>query len=625
MSDGFITFDREWRITYVNRAAEVYFGKSRDEMLGHDNWQLYPEAVGSEMHRRMLAAAAAREAVELEVQAPASLRWVAMRCYPSESGMAIYFRDVTAEKQARETLRESEERFRALFEHNLDGVLLTTPEGGILAANPALCRLLGRSEAELCRGGRALVVDFSDPRLAEFIAARASKGRAVGEMTLLHADGHKIPVEVSSAIFTAPDGSPRITMVVRDLTATRKAERALHLMAEATAVLTESLDHSVTVASLTRLMVPELADICVVDVAEGDRLQRVAVAERDRTDENLVAGIRHGQAHTTRPVGITHVFSTGQPEVVPEVTDAWMELAAENPEQLELARQVRPTSMLIVPIALHGKPRGVMSLGMRTSGRRFSADDIPLAQAIANRAGIAIEHARLYAEAVEGRRLRDEMLGIVSHDLKNPLNTIALANSLLARRAGGPETALIQRSFDRAYRLIQDLLTTALIDGGKMPLAVEETSLTAVLEEAVTLHRALAEERSLQLTASLPAGLPPVTIDRHRILQAASNLLGNALKFTARGGSVRVEAGTTDREVWFSVTDTGQGISREALSHVFDRFWRDPTTREPGVGLGLAIVKGIADAHGARIDVASEVGQGSTFTVHLPRVAAPRT
>lgn len=162
ISDGIVVYDREWRITYVNRSAAEYFEQPRDALLGKTFAQAFPGAVGTEFEDLLRRAASGTEPVEVESFSAARKRWVALRAHPSEQGLAVYFRDVTERRRADDERRENEERLRAVVAHNLSGILFTAPTGEIFAANPAACQLLGRSEEELCAGGRAAIVDASD-------------------------------------------------------------------------------------------------------------------------------------------------------------------------------------------------------------------------------------------------------------------------------------------------------------------------------------------------------------------------------------------------------------------------------------------------------------------------------
>ncbi|HSN27964.1 MAG TPA: HAMP domain-containing sensor histidine kinase, partial [Kofleriaceae bacterium] len=176
-----------------------------------------------------------------------------------------------------------------------------------------------------------------------------------------------------------------------------------------------------------------------------------------------------------------------------------------------------------------------------------------------------------------------------------------------------------KRGADRMLRLIEDLLDVARIDSGTLRIEPSRTDVVAMLEDQLEQHRVLAADRRITLVRDFERGLGHAHADRHRIGQALANLVGNALKFTQPGGTIRIGADVSGDRVAIWVSDTGPGIPSEHLGHIFDRFWQ-PEQRRDGVGLGLAIVKGIIDAHGGAIDVESTVGVGTTFRFTLPRV-----
>lgn len=220
--------------------------------------------------------------------------------------------------------------------------------------------------------------------------------------------------------------------------------------------------------------------------------------------------------------------------------------------------------------------------------------------------------------------IREEVLSIVSHDLRNPLGVISAAADLLLdlpldRDQRRTQAEIISRTTDRMGRLIQDLLDVSRIEEGALVVRPSAEEPGALVEEVVTLFGGQAEEAGVTLEGDVDADLPRARADRDRIIQALSNLVSNALKFTPEGGRVRVGAHRAGPgEVALTVSDTGRGIAPDALERLFDRFWQADRHDRSGAGLGLAIVRGIAEAHGGRVEVASELGQGSTFTVVLP-------
>jgi signal transduction histidine kinase len=229
------------------------------------------------------------------------------------------------------------------------------------------------------------------------------------------------------------------------------------------------------------------------------------------------------------------------------------------------------------------------------------------------------------AEAEAAVATRDELLAIVSHDLRTPLGTIINGASFLqginfegAERKHIHETAqTILRSAERMTRLIADLLDLAQIEAGKLAVEQKPHDVEGIVREGIEMLRALATKGDLKLESIVSAGIQ-VHCDRERVLQIFSNLVGNAVKFTPKGGSIFIEARGSGLEALFLVRDTGHGISEAELPKIFDRFWQAQKHNRGGIGLGLSIVKGLVEAHGGRLWVESKLGAGTTFFFTLP-------
>jgi signal transduction histidine kinase len=214
----------------------------------------------------------------------------------------------------------------------------------------------------------------------------------------------------------------------------------------------------------------------------------------------------------------------------------------------------------------------------------------------------------------------------VAHDLRNPLTAISMYASLLLEMPRDADTQrgqlrTVLELTDQMNRLIQDLLDASRIEAGQLRVNPAPLRLPPLLADAAEMVRMAAAERGVSLRVQAAEGLPPVLADRDRVLQVLSNLLGNAVKFTPRGGDVLVLASARDGVVEVAVADTGAGIAPEQLPHVFDRFWQGDARRK-GAGLGLAIARGIVEAHGGSIRAESDPGRGSTFTFTLPAARA---
>jgi signal transduction histidine kinase len=229
------------------------------------------------------------------------------------------------------------------------------------------------------------------------------------------------------------------------------------------------------------------------------------------------------------------------------------------------------------------------------------------------------EEQRHVAESLV--RSRDEILGVVSHDLRNPLTTIALSTQLIPDSSADERREHVETivaTTRRMQRLIQDLLDATKIEHGPMSIRHDPIEPESVAREAVAAHKPLAAEKDIRFESSIGTPLPALRGDRDRLLQAIANLLGNALKFTPSGGTIRFAVEPIDSVVRFTVSDTGPGIPASDMPHLFEPFWQAKKTAHLGAGLGLKITRAIVEAHGGDISVSNIAGAGACFTLELP-------
>jgi PAS domain S-box-containing protein len=238
--------------------------------------------------------------------------------------------------------------------------------------------------------------------------------------------------------------------------------------------------------------------------------------------------------------------------------------------------------------------------------------------------------------ALRATRARDEILGVVAHDLRNPLSSVKMCTSALASGAvasGMPAraaervtelTGVIQEAVTWMEHIIRDLLDVTALEAGRLSMTPVPLPVEDVLDAVEGMYTPIAGEAQVAFSvrADLDPPPPPVMADPDRLLQALGNLTGNALKFTQPGGTVSVQVSVLHRDtgefVRFEIADTGPGISADQLPHIFDRFWQVRQTIRAGAGLGLAIAMGIAEAHGGSLHVESEVGRGTRFWMDIP-------
>jgi PAS domain S-box-containing protein len=418
--------------------------------------------------------------------------------------------------------------------------------------------------------------------------------------------------------------------IAEDITEQKRIEKEQQFLAAASVALSASLEYEQTLANLTRLAVQNVADWAAVDVVnEQGRLSRLKVASADPAQTALCAVLEQMPRDRDLPHLMQSVIESKRPIVVEQVTRPYLESLARGPGHLQALLATGVTSFVAVPLLMRGQPLGALFLGSSTLSHVMGQNDLRLAEALADRAATAIENARLYRSSVHATHLRDQVLGVVAHDLRNPLSAI-LAQLWALRRHGAESerravkpAEVIERAAKRMNRLIQDLLDVAVLESGQLNIKRAQLATRDLIVGAVDMQRPLASSSSLELRVELDGDLPDIWGDKDRLLQVFENLIGNAIKFTKPGGRITVGAASRDHEVTFRVADSGSGIAPENLPRVFDRFWQ-ATSRagRVGAGLGLPITKGIVEAHAGRIWVESAAGSGTTFFFTIPTAFA---
>jgi len=391
-----------------------------------------------------------------------------------------------------------------------------------------------------------------------------------------------------------------------------REERRAAFLAAAGQELTSSLDFAQTIATLARLYVPNLGEICSIDLTEGEGTLRCAAVRHRDEQRDAEMQKRVGTVAAEIPEVVARAMRERAPQVFSGISD------------LNAAMR----SMMIVPLVSRGQTIGVVTV-VAAEGRVFAREDVALASELARHGSLASDNARLYLESQQAVHAREEVLAIVSHDLRNPLNAVTLAAQLMRMSDGMPAEELeqletIELSAQRMRRLIEDLLDVTRLEGGKqLPIEPAPLDVKELLDQTYELFKGQASASSIELRCEAGDDLPPVHADHHRVSQVLSNLVGNSMKFTPAGGRIAVRAARSDSEVRFTVSDTGSGIPQRNLKDIFNPYWQAKRTARLGAGLGLPIAKGIVEAHGGRIWVESEPGKGTTFTFTLPVAVGP--
>ncbi len=548
-------------------------------------------------------------------------------------GVTNVARDLTERKRVEDAQRESEERLRLLLDSVQDhGVFMVSPDGQVASWSPGAEKLQGYREEEVMG---ASLSRFFPPEEVEngtperLIQEAVAEGRAEYEGWLVRRGGGTFWASMSLGAVRDRHGQLRgFSNVTRDLTERMRAERALSFLADVGTMLAGSLDYRTTLEKVVHLATRAVAHACVVEMLEGQHIQPVAVGHVDPDKEPILQkAVRSMPLESRLGHGVVHVVRGGKPELKPGISDMdWLSEALGIAEP-NVLRDLGMQSYMCVPLTARGKTFGAMVF-MAAPGRHYASDDLLLAEELARRAALAIDNARLYEQAQTAIRMREEVLAIVSHDLRTPLGMIQMgADQLLSEPLGSEQRAgthriaeRIRRASVRMIHLIRDLLDFSSIEAGQLRIEVSDQDADELVAEVVEALQPTAAEKGIRLERETEPSHLKVRCDRERIVQVFSNLIGNALKFTGEGGSVTIRTRREGDRAVFSVSDTGPGISEENLRHIFDRYWKATRTAGESFGLGLAISKALIESHNGELRAESRVGQGTTFFFTLPLV-----
>lgn len=394
-------------------------------------------------------------------------------------------------------------------------------------------------------------------------------------------------------------------------------------------VLNSSLDYRATIQSVARLCTGFLAEYCIVHVEDAGEIRALGIAHSDLDREE---GLR--EILRLLPIGpssrnpVVEVLRSGRSRLMSQVGEAELASLTGSSPHGDHLRELGLTSVLMVPLTARGHTLGAISLARTGKAPPYGEEDLATVEEIAQRAALPVDNARLYREARREAKARERTLGVVSHDLRNALNSALLHSDLLldlnaeqlTGAQGRKQMMGLRRSLDHMQRLVKDLLDVENIESGRLSLHLAPLDLRGLAGEIEEMFAPLARERGVELYVELPPISAGPAADHVRIVQVVSNLVTNALEFTPAGGRVALTA-TEDGEVMrFCVQDNGAGIATEDLPHVFDRHWRGESSprRSGGSGLGLTIVRGLVQAHGGETWVHSAKGAGSSFYFTLP-------
>ena len=664
------------RVTFASRRACDLLGYPREQWLSEPDFLLRHVPMSDREATESILRAVAkggddRHCEHRMVTASGSTLWFRTEVHATRNAdgdvtaLAGLMLDITDRVRIERALADREASFRMMFAANPHPMWVYEVESlRFLEVNQACVQQYGYSRDEFLRMS---IKDVRPPgeveRLLEALATYT--GESIREyphlFRHLRKDGSTFEAEITTHALEFAGKRARLTLA-RDVSERVRIEegktRLLAAEQEARAVAVETqrrveflyratgeigsspLDFASRLAALPRVVVPALGDWALADIVKPDgAIERVEVVHRDpaRAESARILRLRT-QLELDAPVGIPRAVRTGEPVVYLDIEPEHLSpdhpklpVGTHDPNQLVLLRELGMRSFVCVPLIARDKVMGTLTVVSADDPQRYQPPDVALLVDLARRAALALDNARLYTEAQEAIRAREDFLSVASHELRTPVTSLQLAVQSVVQllESGHLEDAppefigsileAAKRQSRRLEKLVEALLDVSRITAGRLELAREKVDLVQVVAEVVAGVRdeAAAAECtfSVELADEMTGHWDPL-----RLEQVATNLLSNAIKYGV-GGPVRVVVEGDARTARLRVSDSGIGIAPEMQERIFERFERAvPASNYGGLGLGLFIARRIVEAHGGIISVDSKEGEGATFTVELPRV-----
>ncbi len=475
----------------------------------------------------------------------------------------------------------------------------------------------------ISRDGKETPIDDSSAPILD------DKGHIMGAILVFRDISERRAVEKERTRLLDSEHQARLQAEVARYDA-EAAQSRLSFLADVSKILVASLDYQTTLQAVARLAVPDVADWCAVDLlGEDGTLQRLAVVHTDPAKVAWAHELhRRYPPDPSAPTGPYNTIRTGKSEFYPEITDEMLVAAARDPEQLKISRELGITSSIAVPLIAREQPLGILSFVTAESGKKYTQDDVALAESIARRAASAIDNAKLYDEAQSAVKARDQFLSIAAHELKTPLTAMRAYTQLVQRRIARSgqvgekdleALSLVVKQTYRLDRMIVSLLDLSRIETGQLSLDTQQVDLCALVRHVVEETRPTLQGHKLETT--VPESPLIINGDELRLEQVILNLLQNAVKYDPDNGKIHVAVERKGRTACVIVADEGIGIPETAQPKLFQRFYRAANANQKridGMGIGLYVVREIVALHKGEISVKSKEGEGSTFTVCLP-------
>lgn len=435
-------------------------------------------------------------------------------------------------------------------------------------------------------------------------------------------------LSVKAKIIRNEKGIPvKMIGVATDITHRKTMENNLKFLAEASRVLSSSLDYKVTLNSVAKLAVPDIADWCAVDMIDKDgKIERIAVAHKDLEKVKWAQKLyKDNPPDMNAQQGLPNVLRTGVSELIPLITEELIKKSAKNKKHYELIHSIGFHSVMIVPIIHKKKSIGAITfVTTKESRKQFTQEDLAIAEKLADRAALVIENTMLYQKSQQATKMRETFISIASHELKTPITSLKVYTQVLlqqAQRQGDTNMSRylskMDQQVEKMNKLIKDLLDVSRMQLGKLTFRLEYFDIDELAKEVVDAIQLTTKNHFIIISGK--GG--KVYGDKDRIGQVIINLLINAIKYSPDADKVVVRLSRLGQKVVVNVKDYGIGIEKKNQDKIFQRFYQidnSPTPTTAGLGIGLYISTEIVKRHGGNLWVESTKGKGSTFSFAIP-------
>lgn len=531
-------------------------------------------------------------------------------------------------KEIQSKLKESEEKYRTLIELAPESIFVADLSGKYIEVNEASCNLLRLPRDEII--GKTiidLIPQDEKERLWNSKKQMEGSGQSdVSEWKLKRGDGSFVDVEVNAKILSRD----RWVAFVRSNEERKKMERHDRLLALVGKILPEALDMKGRLKRAAKLVTDELGDWCSIILLNDDSsIEQLIVYHRNPDKLETAKQLMDLPLDITTINRFKEVIAKKEGLLITKKDLVLFLNEVLQSRRHKLYEKLGLSSVCHIPLIARERAFGLFTVA--NAERDYSHEDFSLIKLVTEQIALSADNAYLYERAMKAINIREDLIAIVSHDLKNPISAIDIGVQSLKRVAQSEKSAdelkiiinklsqSMDNSVKRSLTLISDLLIFAKIESGGLVLEKNVLDIDTLLEEALDAHYLLAQHRGIKLNLIVKEPHLQMKVDQSKLLQVLSNLIGNALKFTESGGAIQIEVSSkSKKEILFKISDTGSGIKEDELQHIFERYWQPKRTQTQGSGLGLAIVKGIVEAHGGKIWAESIFGKGSTFFFTIP-------